>query len=245
MSPELAQPEVTNWAYDFQKLQLADNPTRLYLQSSFQESPPFSSDLEGDWLDSFHHLPAPASAQDLRLQEYGLNLQFPPQTTSDSAFYQSTRSATLETQQSLPDQWVESLVESAALDRAFETVTQESRQSELDVGAERAEYGKVSAQANITLNDFISIPGTKGIILTERVGSDRIKNRITKEERAQSQTNDADELARTAGELLNNVKHDQSQKFQNSTFFSLMRQLRDREVQVEGNKIVDVSIPLS
>ena len=52
---------------------------------------------------------------------------------------------------------------------------------------------------------------------------------------------DADGLARTAGELLDKVKHDSNPKFQNSSFLSLMRQLRDREVHVEGDKIVNVS----
>ena len=52
---------------------------------------------------------------------------------------------------------------------------------------------------------------------------------------------DGDELARTAGQLLDNVKHDQSAKFQQSNFLSLMRQLRDKEVRVHGDKIVDVS----
>ena len=53
----------------------------------------------------------------------------------------------------------------------------------------------------------------------------------------------ADELARTAGQLLENVKGDQSRKFQESSFLSLMRQLRDREVRVEGDKFVHVSMP--
>lgn len=51
--------------------------------------------------------------------------------------------------------------------------------------------------------------------------------------------NDADKLARTAGEILHNLKDDENPKFKNSNFLSLMRQLRDREVHVEGDKIVE------
>jgi hypothetical protein len=51
---------------------------------------------------------------------------------------------------------------------------------------------------------------------------------------------DSDELARTAGQLLDSVKDNQSQKFQESTFLSLMRRIRDREVRVEGDKMVEV-----
>ncbi|KJA20716.1 hypothetical protein HYPSUDRAFT_42780 [Hypholoma sublateritium FD-334 SS-4] len=50
---------------------------------------------------------------------------------------------------------------------------------------------------------------------------------------------EADELARTAGLLLENVKHEQNPKFQKSAFLGLMKQLRDGEVIVDGNKMVE------
>jgi hypothetical protein len=50
-----------------------------------------------------------------------------------------------------------------------------------------------------------------------------------------------DELAATAGTLLERVADNTSEKFQNSQFLGLMRRLRDREVRVEDNKIVEVS----
>jgi hypothetical protein len=50
---------------------------------------------------------------------------------------------------------------------------------------------------------------------------------------------DADELALTAGLLLDNLKHEENPKFQNSQFMGLMKQFRDREVTVDGNKIVE------
>lgn len=49
-----------------------------------------------------------------------------------------------------------------------------------------------------------------------------------------------DELAKTAAELLDSVSTDTSSKFQNSKFLLLMRRLRDREVRVEGDKVVEV-----
>lgn len=75
-----------------------------------------------------------------------------------------------------------------------------------------------------------------------RVGSDRIPDNSERHQEQWSESRDADELAMTAGQLLENVKHDQSTKFQQSNFLLLMRQLRDREVKVEGDKIVDVSM---
>lgn len=47
------------------------------------------------------------------------------------------------------------------------------------------------------------------------------------------------ELARVAGLLLDNVKDEMNPKFQNSQFMGLMKQLRDGDVTVEGNQIVE------
>ncbi|KAJ5179677.1 peroxin-20 [Penicillium capsulatum] len=66
-----------------------------------------------------------------------------------------------------------------------------------------------------------------------RIGSDNIPH---VEEDAPRQANEGDLLAQTAGQLLESVQHDQSDKFQQSTFFALMRQLRDREVEVDGEE---------
>ncbi|KAH7414375.1 hypothetical protein DE146DRAFT_601507 [Phaeosphaeria sp. MPI-PUGE-AT-0046c] len=52
---------------------------------------------------------------------------------------------------------------------------------------------------------------------------------------------DEDEMAATAGRLLERVADNTSEKFQNSQFLGLMRRLRDREVRVEEDKIVEVN----
>jgi len=57
----------------------------------------------------------------------------------------------------------------------------------------------------------------------------------------QRQNHDDDQLAATAQELLEKVSHDQSDKFKNSQFLSLMRKLRDREVRVEGDQMVETT----
>jgi hypothetical protein len=53
---------------------------------------------------------------------------------------------------------------------------------------------------------------------------------------------DADEMAATAGRLLERVADNTSAKFQNSQFLALMRRLRDREVEVKGDGLVDVDV---
>lgn len=54
---------------------------------------------------------------------------------------------------------------------------------------------------------------------------------------------DDDELAQTAGRLLDSVADNTSQKFRDSQFLSLMRKLRDKEMRVEGDKMVEASAP--
>ena len=61
---------------------------------------------------------------------------------------------------------------------------------------------------------------------------------IVHEQRAET-AGDSDELARTAGRLLDNLKHEQNPKFQQSQFMGLMRKLRDGEMIVDGNKMVE------
>lgn len=53
--------------------------------------------------------------------------------------------------------------------------------------------------------------------------------------------NDDDEMAETAARLLDSVADNTSEKFRQSTFLELMRRLRDREVRVEGDKIVETN----
>lgn len=72
-----------------------------------------------------------------------------------------------------------------------------------------------------------------------RIGSDTIPQ--TDQQDPQTQNHDADELAQTAGQLLDNLRHDQSDKFQQSSFLALLRRIRDREVQVEGDEFREVS----
>ncbi len=72
-----------------------------------------------------------------------------------------------------------------------------------------------------------------------KIGSDALQYVEKQDRTAEPNTRDADELARTAGELLNSVSHDRSDKFQNSMFLQLMRKIRDREVEVQNNDLQD------
>lgn len=72
-----------------------------------------------------------------------------------------------------------------------------------------------------------------------RVESDDIAQKD--QENPQTQAHDADALAQTAGQLLHSVRDEQNDKFQQSTFLALMRRIRDREVEVNGDEFREVS----
>ena len=132
---------------------------------------------------------------------------------------------------------VENGFDEAAFEKAFEDATAEFQQSEKqelqhDVAAYQEVYAGIS-------------PETENWMDQTRIGADRISEDAQREEKHYNNHDEADELARTAGQLLENVRGDRSQKFRESNFLSLMRQLRDREVRVEGDKLVDVSMPFS
>ncbi|KAI4725359.1 hypothetical protein E4T49_06905 [Aureobasidium sp. EXF-10728] len=58
------------------------------------------------------------------------------------------------------------------------------------------------------------------------------------EEQKELDRQNDDELAQTAADLLERVSDNQTSKFKNSAFLGLMRQLADREIRVEGDKMV-------
>lgn len=132
-------------------------------------------------------------------------------------------------QQAQSDRSIRTEYDQAEMERAFEAVASEQAQTQNRM------------PPNDPAKDAVNMYSSTEI----RIGSDIIIDEVSEREARGMDTNDADELARTAGQLLDNLKHDQSQKFQNSSFLSLMRQLRDREIQVEGDKLVDVSTSYS
>ncbi|KAF9176805.1 hypothetical protein BGZ51_009475 [Haplosporangium sp. Z 767] len=54
-----------------------------------------------------------------------------------------------------------------------------------------------------------------------------------------------DALAKTAGLLLESVDTQTNEKFKNSSFMNFMRRLRDQEVAIEGNKVIEQTGPVN
>ena len=69
----------------------------------------------------------------------------------------------------------------------------------------------------------------------------------TESENKLSEKEEADQLAQTAGDLFDRLQHEREtdDKFRNSSFMALMKKLRDREVVVSGNDMVESSSVIS
>lgn len=106
---------------------------------------------------------------------------------------------------------------------AAQSVAQEELQADESKGKE------TELQANLN----------EEVVQTERIGADLIHD-PSAEAHEEVVENENDAMARTAAELLESVRDEQSEKFKNSNFFQLMRQFRDRQVEVRGDKIMGV-----
>lgn len=75
-----------------------------------------------------------------------------------------------------------------------------------------------------------------------RIGSDVIPPVDRAATRTMEQSKrDADELARVAGQLLSSVADETSTKFEQSQFLALMRRIRDREIEVQGEEFCETN----
>ncbi|KAF8937591.1 hypothetical protein EDD21DRAFT_316632 [Dissophora ornata] len=67
----------------------------------------------------------------------------------------------------------------------------------------------------------------------------------TQEDNPAADQDNKEALAKTAGMLLDSVDTQGNEKFKNSSFMNFMRRLRDQEVAIEGNKLVEQTMPVA
>lgn len=132
----------------------------------------------------------------------------------------------------------------AAFARAFEQAanaeSERMQQQELESQAAKAQNEEIHAmdQLHVTKEAELELDRAEKQLLGQSLlGADTIQDPATATSEQNAHAPDA--LSRTAGELLSSVSNNQSDKFQNSQFLQLMRQFRDKEVTVEGDKVVD------
>ena len=124
---------------------------------------------------------------------------------------------------------------------AFEAAFEQAR-ADLDLqraGAEHDAHQGAQQEAEQDLYENNSVELTETAHKTIQIGSDTIPQTVPQD--TELRDSDADALAQTAGQLLDSVRHDQSEKFQQSNFLALMRRIRDREIEVQGDEFREVS----
>jgi hypothetical protein len=142
----------------------------------------------------------------------------------------------------------------ASTGNVLETETYEARVEEgdldLEFQRERAEIEKSHAENLLRIKN----QQDETFDILKRLESDPVAEEMLREEtdsamyasdsemEEQKQEQDDDALAKTAQELLEKVEHNNTDKFRNSQFLSLMRKLRDREMKVEGNDMVETNV---
>jgi hypothetical protein len=166
----------------------------------------------------------------------------------------NAQSFTPQSQSSISQQKQPEQFDDEAFARAFEeaarneeVLAQERQGAEMSQNNEQGQNVEVGQDQGVELGQDILINESASRLLSSDsdalaqqplIGADQIHDPTSPEREQRQEDTDPDALARTAGQLLNSVRHDSSEKFQNSQFLELMRGLRDREVMVAGDKFV-------
>ena len=124
---------------------------------------------------------------------------------------------------------------------AMHDITEESAAIERSRQEEHIDGEFVGMERTLMGNGILP-PGESSVETMRAIPENDIADRIQQNQPQQLPLTEVDEqLAQTAGMLLNNVADDQSEKFKNSKFLNLMRQFRDYEKKVDGDQVVDVA----
>lgn len=225
--PQIGQPGPMAWANDFQRMNISSPPQLQH------NSPQAASSA---WHQEFmcqSQQPGPAQMQH---QGYNAPLErlstIMPMQTGYQPMYGGGMMNN-QFQQNMQAQQTQQPVD-AFDEEAFARAFDQAAQSEVVVQEATVQ------KEEVMLDESAERLMERDPVDQERIGADLIHNPDGQADQHQELQQDPDALSRTAGELLHRVKDNQSEKFQNSQFLQLMRQLRDKEVKVEGDKIVDV-----
>ncbi|KAJ6104938.1 hypothetical protein N7486_003627 [Penicillium sp. IBT 16267x] len=215
------------WANDFQNLHIS-GPAPPQLQQQAQGPPGIQA--QGGWHDEFlrqqQMQPAGASTH-LARNHPSTNPAYRSPFAAGYPMYNST------TYQAPPEAHAQHTAPAEKFDEsAFEAAF---NQAQADLELQTAE---VTPAPQPAVHDASPIDPFDTAEQEIRVGSDDIAQ---SEQSSEARAQDADALARAAGQILTSVSHDQSEKFQQSNFLALMRRIRDREVEVKGDDFAEVS----
>ena len=225
---QLSMPNQTpsaDWASDFHNLRISGPPP---LPASQYHHLPAMPAMSGGWQNEFirqQQTPQPpqqaqARAAPLPLQPY--NQAFRPSFAPSFA---------LDNQNQIPSTNASAGAQApieAFDESAFEAAFEQAR-ADMELEEDGLKQDDVREEVDQPISEDI------------RIGSDTIPYPQAENKDYVAPADEASELAKTAGQLLNSVSHEQDQKFKESNFLALMRRIRDREVEVDGDEFREVS----
>ncbi|KAF9251551.1 hypothetical protein DTO013E5_4022 [Penicillium roqueforti] len=209
-----------SWASDFQNLQIS-GPAHPVAQLQRPNIAPATA--HGGWHSEFMtQQRGPMSQTQQTPQMHGAYQPAfaPSYQMYGSSMNQMQPSQVMQTEQHHMQQFDESAFEAAFDQARADMELQGVDAAQLDTQKQSQETNEVGIPEPVTQEHI-------------RLGSDLIPK--SEKQDPETRNRDADELARTAGQLLDSVRNETSEKFQQSNFMALMRRIRDREVEVEGD----------
>ena len=257
-------PSLSNWAADFQKLHVSEQPLPSH---QFRTEAPLLRSGLGGWQNEFmSQRQNGASPVSLGKQpERAVQMNIPTWSAQNSGYldqpmYQPYQPAPMPFQEQIhemqPPQYTtgdQMQLSDADFEAAFSEAQREIQEMQMDTPQESLErMAEAEAQKFFADNQLLHSDGTytndHSEINTDRpglndtslkIGSDAIDYTEQKDRTVEQDSRDADDLARTAGQLLTSVQHESNNKFRESRFLDLMRRIRDREVEVKGEDFVE------
>ncbi|EMD00913.1 hypothetical protein BAUCODRAFT_566686 [Baudoinia panamericana UAMH 10762] len=245
--PDFTGPAQTpSWAADFQRMHIAPPPMQ---QQHLQQAAPSTA----GWAQGFrNHIDqyAPRAQQSAPVSP----LAFQQRARFGYSGFQNDLAQTTPfqaTQQSKGKEPVYEQFDEAAFERAFDLARDDV---ELNFGAESVMMGSsqsevLEADDTRLVRDETSRPDLGRDQLPDGLGHyhNDVPYALEQQDHSEkteqpSPYQDDDALAATAQELLEKVEHNTTDKFRNSQFLGLMRKLRDREMRVEGDKMVETNV---
>ncbi|KAL5332445.1 hypothetical protein BJX70DRAFT_404601 [Aspergillus crustosus] len=218
--------EAPNWANDFQNLQISE-PLQTFHRQTEPSAAPVPAASQQSWHSEFLR----QQQQHVQVgQNQSFGQSFQPSFTPSYGFYGSQMGGHASAQETAAGKTsTREAFDESAFEAAFEQAKADMASQFEDTVAETSANGMLLSNNGLTEEVPIqqTVPGAI------RIGSDAI---LQTEKNETQSANDSDELARTAGQLLNSVSNETNQKFRESNFLALMRRIRDREVHVEGDE---------
>lgn len=225
----LSQP-TSSWASDFQNLHISNTP--ISVQQFRTEAPLVKSGL-GAWQQEF--MQQRQSMSPIAQQKH-------PETISQSSNqpYMPFAGSSSYMHNGMHDQHISSHIQSLepkALEADFERAFQDAfdHMQTMDTQATTTAGDVVETILNRELHHETALQSEIHEPSHAKIGSDAIEYTEVRDRTPDQDARDASDLARVAGELVQNVSHETNEKFRNSQFLDLMRRIRDREIEVRNN----------